>query len=176
MLSTSIGPGYMQCSSDWLEIEQRRKTWRWRRSWRLYTHHPNQDNPRLGGWLYRVAINLGFNALRSRQRRQQYELLAMLDDLQDKPEWDPAEQVEKAQEILKVRQALLHLKPRSAQLLVLRYSGLSYAELAEALGIAPGSVGTPAGACRERIRRDLPAREGGSHAPHGRSHSSLPGQ
>ncbi len=110
--------------------------------WRLYTHHPNRDNPRLGGWLYRVAVNLGFNALRARQRRRQYEAQATLDDLQDKPEWDPAEQVEKAQDILKVRQALLRLKPRSAQLLVLRYSGLSYAELAEALDIAPRSVGT----------------------------------
>jgi len=111
--------------------------------WRLYNHHPNLDNPHsLGGWLYRVAVNLGFNALRARRRRQQYESEAMLGDLQDKPQWDPAEQVEKAQEILKVRQALLRLKPRSAQLLVLRYSGLSYSELAEALGIAPGSVGT----------------------------------
>lgn len=111
--------------------------------WRLYNHRPNFADPRsLGGWLYRVAVNLGFNALRARQRRQQYESQAMLDDLQEKPEWDPAEQVEKAQEILKVRQALLRLKPRSAQLLVLRHSGLSYAELAEALDIAPGSVGT----------------------------------
>lgn len=111
--------------------------------WRLYSHHPRLEKPSgMGGWLYRVAVNLGFNALRARQRRRQYESQAMLDDLQDKPEWDPAEQVEKAQEIQKVRQALLRLKPRSAQLLVLRYSGLSYAELAEALGIAPGSVGT----------------------------------
>ena len=111
--------------------------------WRLYSHHPRLEKPGgMDGWLYRVAVNLGFNALRARQRRQQYESQAMLDDLQEKPEWDPAEQLEKAQEIQKVRQALLRLKPRSARLLVLRYSGLSYAELAEALGIAPGSVGT----------------------------------
>ena len=34
------------------------------------------------------------------------------------------------------------LKPRAAQLLVLRHSGLSYAEIAQALNVARSSVGT----------------------------------
>jgi len=37
---------------------------------------------------------------------------------------------------------LAHMRPRSAQVLVLRHSGLSYTEVAEAIGAAPGSVGT----------------------------------
>jgi RNA polymerase sigma-70 factor (ECF subfamily) len=41
-----------------------------------------------------------------------------------------------------VRAALLAIKPRSARILLLRYSGLSYAEIAAALEIAQGSVGT----------------------------------
>jgi RNA polymerase sigma-70 factor (ECF subfamily) len=40
-----------------------------------------------------------------------------------------------------VRLVLAQMKPRSAQLLVLRHSGFSYAEIAAALGVAPGSVG-----------------------------------
>jgi RNA polymerase sigma-70 factor (ECF subfamily) len=34
------------------------------------------------------------------------------------------------------------MKPRAAKLLMLRHTGLSYAEVAEALNVAPGSVGT----------------------------------
>jgi RNA polymerase sigma-70 factor (ECF subfamily) len=34
------------------------------------------------------------------------------------------------------------MKPREAQLLLLRSSGLAYREVAQTLGIQPGSVGT----------------------------------
>jgi RNA polymerase sigma-70 factor (ECF subfamily) len=37
---------------------------------------------------------------------------------------------------------LTQLKPRSAELLILRYSGLAYKEIAATLEIAPASVGT----------------------------------
>jgi len=41
-----------------------------------------------------------------------------------------------------VQNILRSIKPRSAQILFLRHSGLTYAEIAAALSIAPGSVGT----------------------------------
>jgi RNA polymerase sigma-70 factor (ECF subfamily) len=41
-----------------------------------------------------------------------------------------------------VRRALLKLPQKQGQLLLLRHAGLSYKELAEALQVAPGSVGT----------------------------------
>jgi RNA polymerase sigma-70 factor (ECF subfamily) len=41
-----------------------------------------------------------------------------------------------------VRTSLASIKPRSAKLLILRHSGFSYAEIADALQISPGSVGT----------------------------------
>ena len=96
----------------------------------------DQNNP--AGWLYRVAINLGLNALRARQRRKSYEILA------DPPpeETDPATAAEKAQETSYVRQALGMLKPRSAQILLLRHSGMAYAEIAAQLNLAPGSIGS----------------------------------
>jgi RNA polymerase sigma-70 factor (ECF subfamily) len=34
------------------------------------------------------------------------------------------------------------MRPREAQLLILRHSGLAYKEIAAALGVAPGSIGT----------------------------------
>ena len=108
---------------------------------RLY-HRPPPDDDNLGGWLYRVATNVGLNALRARKRRQVYEEEAGRMALEiDSPE-DPAALAEQALERQMVRDALQALKPRSAQVLLLRHSGLSYAEIAAAIGVATSSVGT----------------------------------
>src|SRR5207249_3848053 len=54
-----------------------------------------------------------------------------------------------------VRQALRRLPERSASVLVLRYSGLSYAEVAEALGVGVGQIGTLLRRAEERLRKEL---------------------
>ena len=102
---------------------------------------PPPNNQNLGGWLYRVACNMGLNTLRSQKRRQHYEDQALQTPDYNEHEDDPAILVERIQERQRVRAVLESIKPRSAQLLVLRYSGLSYAEIAIALKIAPSSVG-----------------------------------
>jgi RNA polymerase sigma-70 factor (ECF subfamily) len=109
--------------------------------WRLYRQPPRQDQ-NLGGWLYRVATRLGLNALRARQRRQRYEESAGKDALDNDPPGNPAVLVEQAQEHQQVRKVLSLMKPRAAQVLILRHSGMSYAEIASALYVSPASVGT----------------------------------
>ncbi|MBM3131134.1 MAG: sigma-70 family RNA polymerase sigma factor [Chloroflexi bacterium] len=108
--------------------------------WRLYEHAP-RDQSNLGGWLYRVATNLGLNALRARKRRQRHELDAGRWEIETRVS-DPAQIVAAEEERARVRVVLATMDARQAQLLTLRYSGLSYAELAAALNIAPASVGT----------------------------------
>ena len=54
---------------------------------------------------------------------------------------DPAEKVVRDEVKVAVRVVLARLPERQAQLLLLRQMGLSYAELATACDIAPGSVG-----------------------------------
>jgi RNA polymerase sigma-70 factor (ECF subfamily) len=88
-----------------------------------------------------VATNLGLNALRARRRRRLYEEQAGSLALQEVGSDDPADALERKQERQRVRRVLAQMKPRSAQLLVLRHSGLRYAEIAAALEIAPASVG-----------------------------------
>lgn len=107
---------------------------------RLY-HRPPKDGANLAAWLYRVATNLGLNALRARKRRSQYENLAGVQALEDDHRQDPAIIAESRLERERVRQVLSAMKPRSAELLILRYSGLSYAEVAATLGVAPSSIG-----------------------------------
>ncbi len=95
------------------------------------------------GWLYRSAVNAGLNQLRAAQRRARYENEAGRRALAENGQ-PPSPEIEaiRTEEREQVRTVLAAMRPRSARLLILRYSGLSYAEVAGALGIAPTSVGT----------------------------------
>jgi RNA polymerase sigma-70 factor (ECF subfamily) len=114
----------------------------------------------LGAWLYRVATNLGYNHLRSQARREHHQAATALEATSGPG--DPADEVLRRVERAEVRAALAVLKPRQAQLLVLRHAGLSYAEVAEVLEIAPGSVGTLL-ARAERAFRDAYLTRSESH-------------
>lgn len=132
--------------------------------WRLYRLPPRDRRSGVGGWLHRVAMNLGFNALRARRRRQGYETTggqAWIDESgAEPPEAVAAERTRSEQ----VRATLAGLPEREAQLLILRHSGYSYQEIAEALKVAPGSVGTllvRAEAAFEKQWRSQEDRDGG---------------
>ena len=108
---------------------------------RLYRTPPaGGDN--LGGWLYRVATNLGLNAIRTWKRRERYELEAGVWDLQENAEPDPAESQARNEDRRRVRRILGEMTPRQSQLLILRHSGLAYKEIADALGVSANSIGT----------------------------------
>ena len=57
-------------------------------------------------------------------------------------EGDPAEMVARHEDQRLVRRALAYLPQREQACLILRGQGLSYAEIAAVLEVAPGSVGT----------------------------------
>ncbi len=111
--------------------------------WQAAANSTIEHNVR--AWLYRVVTNLAYNALRGERRRRQREdrLAGPAAPDTDVDIADAAlGAVEQAQAAAQVRRALAALSERQVQLLLLRQAGLSYRELADALGIAPGSVGT----------------------------------
>ena len=57
------------------------------------------------------------------------------------PETSPAKLLEQEEERRLARLVLAGMNERQAQLLVLRYSGLAYKEIASSLGLAPTSIG-----------------------------------
>lgn len=118
------------------------------------------DTANLRGWLYRVATNLGLNALRDRKRRKRYETEAGKALLEAASPQSPAAEVERAEERAQTRRILSQMKPRSARLLILRHSGLSYAEVAAAVGVSPASVGTLLARAEREFERRYRALEG----------------
>jgi RNA polymerase sigma-70 factor (ECF subfamily) len=111
--------------------------------WQLHRRPPSMRHSQsLGGWLYRVATNLGFNALRARKRRERYELEAGAEAIIQVAAGDPAEDVAAQEERDRVRQVLGQMDSRQAQLLLMRHSGMAYEELAAALEVSPNSIGT----------------------------------
>jgi RNA polymerase sigma-70 factor (ECF subfamily) len=99
------------------------------------------DGLNVGGWLYRVAMRLGLHSIRGWKRREHYELTAGRYALEESEELSPAEMLVKEEERGQVRQVLSRMNERQSQILILRHSGLSYKEIAEALNLTPASIG-----------------------------------
>lgn len=97
---------------------------------------PPGDAP---AWLSVAAAHTALNHLRTARRRAaREEAAAGVEDVTP----DVADAVVTSEERSRVRAALAGLPHRQAVALVLRHSGLSYAEVAAALDLSPGSVGT----------------------------------
>jgi RNA polymerase sigma-70 factor (ECF subfamily) len=112
----------------------------------------------IGAWLYRVATNTGYNAIRGRQRRWQRNT-ALVPDPQGG--YATEKEVEQREMETAVRRALSQLQPRQVQLLLMRQMDFSYADCAAAVGVAPGSVGTLLGRAAKAFREAYEAeREG----------------
>jgi RNA polymerase sigma-70 factor (ECF subfamily) len=107
-------------------------------------------------WLHRAAAHAALNRLRGAKRRQRRELSQAMDKTEEMDRVaDPQELLEVAEDRRQVRQALARLAPRPAAVLVLRASGLSYAEVAQALGVGIGQVGTLLRRAEAALRKEV---------------------
>jgi RNA polymerase sigma-70 factor (ECF subfamily) len=111
-------------------------------------------------WIYRVATNAGFDALRARSRRKKHEQAAVTEQLRSSDHASALEAVLREERRQRVQTVLEALKPRDAQLLLLRSEGLSYRDLAEAAGVPASSVGTMLARAEAEFERRYRARHG----------------
>lgn len=113
-------------------------------------------------WLYRLASNLCLDFLRAEKRRatlpliqndaEGEELALSLPD----PAPTPEEATEAAQERAQISAALQSLEPQQRQILTLRViNDLSYAEIAEILGVQEGTVKSRLSRARDALRKKL---------------------
>jgi RNA polymerase sigma-70 factor (ECF subfamily) len=104
------------------------------------------------GWLAVAAAHTALNVIRSGRRRASREEAAAVDP-GTVP--DVADTVLTQEDTARVRAALARLPRPQAVALVLRHSGLSYAEVAAALGLSTGSVGTTVRRAESALRKEL---------------------
>ncbi|MGY5886044.1 sigma-70 family RNA polymerase sigma factor [Modestobacter lacusdianchii] len=105
------------------------------------------------GWLSVAAAHTALNLLRSGRRRASREEFSAV--AQDAVVSDVADAVVTLEERRRVRTALARLPRTQAVALVLRHSGLSYTEVAAALDLSPGSVGTTVRRAESALRKEL---------------------
>ena len=104
-------------------------------------------------WLHRAAAHTALNRLRGARRRLRREISQAL--AEGDRTMDPQKQLEVDEDRRLVLQALGRLAPKPAAVLVLRASGLSYAEVAQALGVGIGQVGTLLRRAETALRREV---------------------
>ena len=103
-------------------------------------------------WLHAAAAHTALNVLRTRRRRRGREQRwAREPGAVD----DPGERVVAAETSRRVRAALSHLRRRQAEILALRHAGLSYAEVADALGVRVSHVGTLLRRAEAALRKEI---------------------
>ena len=103
------------------------------------------------GWLSVAAAHTALNLIRSGKRRALRERAVGGDTVVP----DIAEAVVTDEERGIVRAALARLPQKQAVALVLRHSGLSYADVAATLDLSPGSVGTTVRRAESALRKEL---------------------
>jgi RNA polymerase sigma-70 factor (ECF subfamily) len=123
----------------------------------------DRPDSEVDAWLTRVCLNRASNALRGRTRSADREhRSARLEPPGPAP--DPAAEVAAAAERASVRSALADLPHRQRAVLVLRHAGYAYSEIAAAVEVAPGSVGTLLARAERAFRAAYPADT--ASAPH----------
>jgi RNA polymerase sigma-70 factor (ECF subfamily) len=110
--------------------------------YRLYKYRPSQNEMlNIRGWLYKVATNLALQSIRSFNRREQYENRSGKDALIEASEDQPPKIFAEKEDRYYIRMALGQMNSRQAELLIMRYSGMAYKDIAAALNLSPTSIG-----------------------------------
>ncbi len=124
------------------------------RFYRMPPSAPTEGEQR--AWLCRVATNLSLNALRSQQRRTHHEEQANDRGAQTRTEGverSPEEHLLAAEQAALIRAVLAELPEKQQAYILLRSVGSSYAEIAQATGVALASVGSLLGRAEREFRR-----------------------
>lgn len=107
------------------------------------------DNER--AWLFAVATNLVRDEARKDARRRRHLTLLAEQAKAEEPVDPEPTSLERAQEAAMARRAVDALAERDRLALLMREEGLNYEEIAVALDLSPGSVGTTLSRARRRL-------------------------
>lgn len=107
-------------------------------------------------WLYKVARNLCFNAIRDRKREVVQETLT------EETAPSPLDHILESERNRWLYEGILKLSPLAEQVIILQYfGGLSQKEIASILGISPGNVRVIALRARMQLKNEMELYEKG---------------
>ncbi|MCQ4085304.1 sigma-70 family RNA polymerase sigma factor [Saccharibacillus sp. JS10] len=127
---------------------------------RLYRNPPDDPNV-LGAWLHRVLTRIAYDHTDRlvRQRKLQEKQEHYFDREQT---WESGEAaVVRSEDQEEVKQLLDELPERDRQALMLRYSGYSYAEIAEEIKVGAPRVGSLLNRAAEKLKKRAAGRPNG---------------
>ncbi len=102
-------------------------------------------------WVRVAAAHAGLNAIRAERRRDRRHRHYAVEDVASGPE----EVVIARESQLEVRRALGRLPTRAATVLLLRHSGLRYAEVGEVMNVKASHVGTMLRRAESALRKEM---------------------
>ncbi|HKE21691.1 MAG TPA: sigma-70 family RNA polymerase sigma factor [Bryobacteraceae bacterium] len=136
-----------QARAEEIAVETFLKWWR----------NPQAQGEHAEGWLYRASVRKALDELRSQTRRKRFERLVGLSrQSPPTPEHLYAASVEQQ----RVRTVLGALKPKYAELLLLRSEDLTYQEIAISLALKPNYVGSLISRAEGAFRKEYLKRYG----------------
>lgn len=123
---------------------------------KLHQYAPRIDTALpLMPWLYRVTVNLSYTWITRRQKKR-ISLEDLVDQLMSPPSAAPDHLAEHNEITALVRAAIYELNLQQRVVIVLHYlTGLSVEEIAETLGVPPGTVKSRLHYAREALRHRL---------------------
>jgi RNA polymerase sigma-70 factor (ECF subfamily) len=136
-----------QARAEELAVEVFLKWWR----------NPRVRGEHAEGWLYRTAVRKALDELRSQARRNRFErLLGIARESPPTPEHLYAASIEQQ----RVRTVLGALRPRDAELLLMRGQDLTYQQIAASLALNPTYVGSLISRAQAAFRKEYLKRYG----------------
>jgi RNA polymerase sigma factor (sigma-70 family) len=109
------------------------------------------DYEQAAGWVRVAAVHTSLNVLRGERRRDNRQLLVQSVASLPSAEDTVIDREARAE----LRRVLARLPRRSAAVLVMRHGGMSYLEIAEALGVKVGHVGTLLRRAESALRKEM---------------------
>ena len=106
---------------------------------RLYDRRVEGTDEGLRAWLFRTATHLVRDWYRVGENRRRLLEAHPVEPSRPEP---PDEAMQRREKVGRVRDALEQLSEREREILLMRHAGFSYREVAEAVEVAPSSVGT----------------------------------
>jgi len=124
---------------------------------RLFTHKVEGPPPALRAWLFKTATHLVRDRYRVEENRRR---LLEENPVAPTAEETPDHRLERLMERDRARRALEELPARDREMLLMRYEGFSYKEIADVVDVATTSIGTLLARAERRFMEIVAGAEG----------------